>query len=123
MKQNKILAFGEILWDVYPDDAFLGGASLNFATHLARHGEEAYLLSAVGCDDFGVRAKEQLTLWGVHTDYVPSLCQFPTGQAIVTLDETGTPSYRFLEDVAYEHIAIPTLPDDFRVLYFGTLAL
>ena len=27
----KLLAFGEILWDVYPDEKFLGGASLNFA--------------------------------------------------------------------------------------------
>ncbi len=52
-----------------------------------------------------------------------SLHEFPTGQAIVTLDDSGTPSYRFLEDVAYEHIEIPVLPDDFRVLYFGTLAL
>ena len=123
MKQNKILAFGEILWDVYPDEGFLGGASLNFAAHLAKHGEEAYLLSAVGDDTWGVRAKERLALWGVHTDYVSSLHEFPTGQAIVTLDESGTPSYRFLEDVAYEHIEIPALPDDFRVLYFGTLAL
>ncbi len=123
MKQKKILAFGEILWDVYPDKAFLGGASLNFAAHLAKHGEEAYLLSAVGDDTWGVQAKERLALWGVHTDYVPSLGGFPTGQAIVTLDETGTPSYRFLEDVAYEHIEIPALSDDFRVLYFGTLAL
>ena len=123
MKQNKILAFGEILWDVYPDKAFLGGASLNFAAHLARHGEEAYLLSAVGDDTWGVRAKEQLALWGVHIDYVPSLCGFPTGQAIVSLDEAGMPSYRFLEDVAYEHIEIPALPEGFHTLYFGTLAL
>ena len=123
MKQKKILAFGEILWDVYPDEAFLGGAPLNFSAHLAKHGEAAYLLSAVGDDTWGVRAKEKLTCFGVHTDYVPSLRGLPTGQAIVTLDESGTPSYRFLEDAAYEHIPVPPLPDGFDVLYFGTLAL
>jgi len=123
MKQKKILSFGEILWDVYPDKAFLGGASLNFSAHLAKHGEEAYLLSAVGEDTWGVRAKELLTRCGVHTDYVPSLHTFQTGQSIVTLTEDGTPSYRFLEDPAYDHIPSQPIPDNFDVLYFGTLAL
>ena len=47
----KVLAFGEILWDVYPDRKYLGGAPLNFAAHLAKHAEEAYMLSSVGEDE------------------------------------------------------------------------
>ena len=31
-----VLSFGEILWDIYPDKKFLGGAPLNFAAHLKK---------------------------------------------------------------------------------------
>ena len=31
----KLLSFGEVLWDVYPEDRFIGGAPLNFAAHCA----------------------------------------------------------------------------------------
>ncbi|MBE7057868.1 MAG: carbohydrate kinase, partial [Ruminococcaceae bacterium] len=55
-----VLAFGEILWDLYPDNKFLGGASLNFGAHLAKHGEDVFLLSAVGQDDLGKEAIEQV---------------------------------------------------------------
>ena len=55
-----VLAFGEILWDVYPDRKCLGGAPLNFAAHLAKHGERAYMLSAVGKDALGAQALEQV---------------------------------------------------------------
>ena len=41
----KILAFGEIIWDILPSGEVLGGAPLNFAAHAAIAGAEAYLLS------------------------------------------------------------------------------
>jgi fructokinase len=47
----KILSFGEIIWDVYPDRRALGGAPLNFAIHFAARGGSAYMLSAVGDAD------------------------------------------------------------------------
>ena len=28
-----VLSFGEVLWDVYPDNKYIGGAPLNFAAH------------------------------------------------------------------------------------------
>ncbi len=52
----KILSFGEIIWDVYPDKAVLGGAPLNFAAHATVWGSETHLLSAVGGDSLGRRA-------------------------------------------------------------------
>ena len=44
----KALSFGEILWDIYPTERFIGGAPFNFAAHLARLGAEVCMLSAVG---------------------------------------------------------------------------
>ena len=68
----KVLSFGEILWDVYPDEKYLGGAPLNFAAHLAKHGEDVAMLSAVGKDELGEEAKELVEAHGgsiaVHSE-------------------------------------------------------
>jgi len=118
----KIVSFGEIVWDVYPDNACLGGAPLNFAAHLARHGHEAYMLSAVGTDEYGDKALSQMQAMGVRTDHVARLADKATGACLVTLNESGVPSYNLLQDVAYDHIPLSdALHAD--VLYFGTLAL
>lgn len=118
-----VLSFGEVLWDVYPDRKCLGGAPLNFAAHLAKHGERAYMLSAVGDDALGAEAVAQIRRWGVRTDYIGCSAEKQTGACLVTLDENSVPSYNLLNDVAYDAIPAQNLPDDFDVLYFGTLSL
>ncbi|MDY5930809.1 MAG: alpha-amylase family glycosyl hydrolase [Candidatus Ornithospirochaeta sp.] len=50
------IAFGEILFDVFPDKATLGGAPLNVAGHMSRLGLRGSILSAVGNDELGARA-------------------------------------------------------------------
>lgn len=119
----KVLSFGEILWDVYSDKKFLGGASLNFGAHLAKHGEDVYMLSAVGQDDLGAEAIEQVTAWGMKDTYISALDSKETGKCLVTLDEHLIPSYNLLSDVAYDYISCDTVTEAFDVLYFGTLAL
>ena len=56
----KILSFGEIIWDVYPDGKTLGGAPLNFAAHAALLGAKSSLISAVGSDELGNSAVEYI---------------------------------------------------------------
>ena len=80
----KVLSFGEILWDVYPDEKYLGGAPLNFAAHLAKHGEDVAMLSAVGKDELGEEAKELVEAWGISTAYVAELSDRKTGCCLVT---------------------------------------
>lgn len=117
----KVLSFGEILWDVYPDGKSLGGAPLNFAAHLARHGEDAYMLSSIGDDKLGNEALEKISAWGVHRDYI-TVSSLPTGVCIVTLDELGVPAYDLKRGVAYDDIKFSGDIGNFDVLYFGTLA-
>ena len=117
----KVLAFGEILWDVYPTEKFLGGASLNFGAHLAKHGHEVYMLSALGKDSYGDEALQQVRQWNLKEDFVARLEQ-PTGSCVVTLDAAGMPSYDLKNHVAYDYIP-GEAQGDFDVLYFGTLAL
>ena len=52
------LSFGEILFDVFPDKATLGGAPLNVAGHMTKLGLKGAILSALGDDDYGKRAME-----------------------------------------------------------------
>ena len=119
----KLLAFGEILWDVYPDEKFLGGASLNFAAHFAKFGHKAEMLSALGADALGEEARAQLKAWNLGDRYTPALTEKETGKCLVTLDENSIPSYNLLSDVAYDSISTKGIEEPFDVLYFGTLAL
>jgi fructokinase len=118
----KIYAFGEVLWDIYPDKKALGGAPLNFGAHLSRFGEEVYMLSAVGNDDLGKETLEAIESLGVKTDFVSVLDDKETGKCLVTLDEKAVPRYNLLSDVSYDYIT-PEIKTGADVLYFGTLAL
>lgn len=119
----KILSFGEVLWDVYFDKKYLGGAPLNFAAHIARHGFDAYILSSVGEDVLGNQTLERIENLGVVTDYVSLIKGKETGKCLVSLDENYVPGYNLLCDVAYDYISSENVSGDFDVLYFGTLAL
>lgn len=119
----KLLSFGEILWDLYPNEKYIGGAPLNFAAHLAKHGHRVYLLSCLGMDELGDEALGRLKAFGVLTPYVSRSVSKPTGRCVVTLDDLGVPKYDLLSDVAYDHIPCGQIREDFDALYFGTLAL
>ena len=122
--KNKIsiVSFGEILYDVFPDQSHLGGAPLNFAVHLHRLGVDVQLISAVGNDIPGKRAVERISAIGLDTSAIAQL-DIPTGKVTVTLDDKMIPSYIFDSDSAYDHIQVPeNFKFDADLLCFGTLA-
>jgi len=123
----KILSFGEIIWDVYPDKAVIGGAPLNFAAHCVKCGAEGYILSAVGNDELGDKALDELSRLGVSAELV-SRVERPTGTCLVTLNEKRIPSYNLISDVAYDFIefsdslAKKINGERFDAICFGTLS-
>ena len=123
---TKILTFGEIIWDVYPDKKLIGGAGLNFAAHAAKCGAESYMMSATGRDVLGDDALSCMSKFGVRSELIKR-CNKPTGQCLVTLNERGIPSYNVLRDVAYDNIALNDNDIEkinrygFDAIYFGTL--
>ena len=121
----RILSFGEIIFDEYPDEWYLGGAPLNFAAHARLSGAESYMISAVGSDKQGREALKQISDLGIDTRFITVSGEKPTGKCIVSLDESGVPSYEVLSGVAYDAIPIPTELDciKFDAIAFGTLAL
>lgn len=126
MKKAKILAIGEIIWDVYPDKKTIGGAPLNFSAHSVLCGAKSALISAVGNDALGKDAIVALNEFGVDCKYVKTNRQ-KTGQCIVTLDEDAVPHYDVLRDVAYDNIKLDESDllkiesEQYDAFYFGTL--
>jgi fructokinase len=121
-----IAAFGEALWDVLPKGIFLGGAPVNVAYHLSRHGVRAVPISAVGDDFLGDEFIRRLEGWEIDVGGVTQLRRRATGTVRAMLDESGNASYRFARDVAWDHI--PLVPARRRrpqpaALVYGTLAL
>ena len=119
----KALAFGEVLWDVYPESQHIGGAPLNFAAHFRKCGGEAHIVTAVGYDDLGAETVKAIRKLGVGTKY---LCRtdVETGKCLVSLNERGVPAYNLLDNVAYDYMEKLDFNDEnFELLYFGTLSL
>jgi len=122
----KVLAFGEVLWDIINDNAHLGGAPLNFAAHTVQCGGEAAILSRVGSDRFGNEARGRIEKLSVNTSLLQMDNEKPTGTVPVTL-ENGQPDYHITPDVAYDFIDFENARQEldkigFEVLYYGTLA-
>ncbi len=124
----KLLAFGEILWDVVADAKYLGGAPFNLAAHAARCGAEAAILSRLGQDALGAEALTAVTEYGVDDHLVQRDADHATGTVDVTVSQDGQPTYLIQESVAYDYIDLPTsvlddiLAQSFDVFCFGTLA-
>lgn len=119
----KALAFGEVLWDVYPESQHIGGAPLNFAAHFRKCGGESHIITAVGYDDLGDETVKAIRKLGVGTKY---LCRtdVETGKCLVSLNERGVPAYNLLDNVAYDYMEKLDFNDEnFELLYFGTLSL
>ena len=122
----KILVFGEIIWDIYPDQKLIGGAGLNFAAHGSRCGCESFMCSAVGNDSLGSDAIAAAESFGVNSEFIKKI-DFPTGQCLVTINSAGIPSYNVLRGVAYDNITANDKDIEkinkigFDALYFGSL--
>lgn len=104
-----IIGFGELLWDLLPAGAQLGGAPGNFAYHAHVLGAEVHIVSAIGDDDLGHRALDQLHAVGLDTRFISMLKSPPTGTVPITLNAAGQPSYNIVENVAWD--MIPCSPE------------
>lgn len=119
----KAFVFGEILWDLYTDSKYIGGAPLNFAAHFTKCSGEAYMGSAVGYDELGAETLDIVTTFGINDKYIKKNDK-PTGKCIVTLNKDKLPEYSISENTAYDYIDTSDIFEKhFDLLYFGTLAL
>ncbi len=120
-----LVGIGEVLWDVYPDEAHFGGAPANFACHAASLGAESWMVGAVGTDELGERAFEKLKERRVNCSHVTRDPRHATGRVLVSLNQAGQASYEFAADTAWDHLAwtddLAALAGRCDAVCFGTL--
>ena len=122
--ERPIVGIGEILFDLLPAGAQLGGAPANFAYHVNQLGGHGIAVSAIGKDALGEEVKTILTAKKLEAILPEVDC--PTGVVNVTLDDKGVPTYTIIEGVAWDNV--PYTPEmkevaaQARAVCFGTLA-
>lgn len=123
---KSVLAFGEVLWDQLPEGNLMGGAAANFACLVQSLGVDCTLVSRLGNDILGERARTALAHFKLRDGHVQRDGVHPTGTVNVHLDDDGHPEYAIATQVAWDHIAVtPALLEQASqcaLLYFGTLA-
>lgn len=121
----RIVAIGEVLWDLLPAGPQLGGAPSNFACHARDVGGAVELVSAVGDDALGREILRRMEARGVGTAHVAVLPDRPTGTVDVALDAAGKPTYTIVEGVAWDFVpwsdALGALAASADVVCWGSL--
>ena len=125
MKKLKVIAVGEIVWDMLPAGKQLGGAPLNFAFFSKELGAEAYAVSVIGNDVLGDETLAVASATGVNLDYLQRN-NLPTSRVLISLDNEGVPQYEIVENVAWDALECPQmildLVKDASVMCWGSLA-
>ena len=126
MKQpHLILGIGELLWDLLPEGAFLGGAPANFAVMAGQLGNRAVLLSRIGRDELGRKAVERFDSLPVEARFLQVDPARETGRVTVAF-EGGEPHYTIHQPAAWDFLELTgewmELAEMADALCFGSLA-
>jgi fructokinase len=104
MKSNKIICFGEILWDIFEDGKKLGGAPFNVTNSLKDLGADVEFISRIGKDFLGNEILKELKSRGVSTIFLQEDPIYPTGKVTVDIDSDGSAKYDIDNDSAWDYI-------------------
>lgn len=122
---ERVVVFGEVLFDCFGEERVLGGAPFNVAWHLQGFGLTPLFVSRVGDDADGRAVLAAMEAWGMDRAGVQRDPIYPTGRVQVTVED-GEPRFDILPDQAYDFVDAAGLPGGAAAegpLYHGTLAL
>lgn len=102
----KAVCFGEVLWDIFPDKARIGGAPLNVASRLSATGIETEIISRIGTDQKGKEILAYLKRNNVGTENIETVATYPTGMVKVTLSRSGSATYEISYPSAWDKIEV-----------------
>ncbi len=125
-RKNKftLAAVGEVLWDIYPEEKYLGGATFNFIHHTMQLGHDGILFSRLGDDSEGRDLLKILREKRYNTDFIQIDIKNPTGYVKITLDENKVPSFKGAKNAAYYYMEwdgrFYNVRDKIDAVLFGT---
>jgi fructokinase len=100
----KVVGIGEVLWDLLPSGAQLGGAPTNFAWHASALGAVSCVITRVGDDPLGRRVVERFEQMHFPLSTVQVDADHPTGTAAVALNNTGVPEFSIAANAAWDYL-------------------
>ena len=100
--KKRVVGLGEVLWDLFPGRACLGGAPANFAYITSLMGDHGIVASRVGQDSRGLEALRRLEELGLDIDHVQTDREHPTGTVNVDVDSNGQPRFEIAQPVAWD---------------------
>lgn len=122
---RKIVAFGEVVWDILPNGKVLGGTPTNLVFRCNSFNEQGFLLSRVGDDELGNEAFEKLKELNISDENVQVDTEFPTGTVQILLENNYEPRYIVTPEVSFDHIEFSAealkLVRDADCLFYGLL--
>jgi fructokinase len=125
-KPKSILCVGEILWDMLPDGAKVGGAPLNVAIHLRKFGFDVKFAGRIGNDKPGDDLSRFIASAGLGDELLQVDYELPTSTVEVYLEPDEKVRFEIVDNVAWDRIEST---EDLRkaaaradVIVYGTLA-
>jgi fructokinase len=124
--KKKVVGLGEVLWDLFPGRACLGGAPANFAYITTLMGDQGIVASRVGEDSRGLEALRRMEELGLDIDHVQTDREYPTGTVKVELDAKGQARFEIAHPVAWDSLEFTQdwrhLAEEVDAVCFGSLA-
>ncbi len=124
--RKRIVALGEVVWDIIGGEKHVGGAPFNFAFHASQFGHEAAIVSRVGNDPLGRELLQSVQAMGLTCDHIQVDLSRPTGTVQIEVNLFGEPAFVIPEPAAWDYLAATQAQHDLvrtaDVLWFGTLA-
>lgn len=125
-KMNRVICFGEVLWDNLPQGRRIGGAPLNVCYHLNQNGITSAMISQIGVDQPGKDLREGLKELQLDDQFIEDNATYATSLVEVHLQSQGQVSYEIVEDVAWDfiefHEDIAKIIQESSSFVFGSLA-
>lgn len=124
---KKIICFGEMLWDVFPDGEVAGGAPMNVALNLKQLGMDVEMISRLGKDVLGDKLKEFVKEYGLPLTQIQEDEEYLTGKVIVNNADKENIKYEIIEPSAWDFIALTEenlgVVQEAKALIFGSLGV
>lgn len=102
--QHDVVCYGEVLWDILPNQSWPGGAPMNVAYHLKKLGNNPTLITRIGIDDYGKKLVNLLEKAGVSTEFFSIDYKHSTGLVYAKANEYNEVSYDIIKPVAWDYI-------------------
>ena len=124
---KKVICFGEMLWDCFPDGEFPGGAPMNVALNLKQLGLDVEMISRLGNDAHGEKLKAFLNTYDLPLLLVQEDAEYLTGKVLVDDSDKENIKYDIVAPAAWDFIELTSSNQDAiakaDALIFGSLGV